>query len=242
MGTFSAFLAKMTPHSSKLINKLGEIDYLEDIIHNAVSDMTEAAFDVGVATGGSSTTIVDTGKVWATNLWQDSWFSVTIAGKEYQGKVTSNTADTLTIPDITPAVVAVGCPYKLFQVVAASNIKMVNSAVQTADDWTVLFRNIVKKAQSLTQANVTCVAANTEYSYALPANCKEFSIRVRDGLPDNSLSISTVTGAVPPGTGLNITKITNDNVLSVDAVELLSTTLYFSNTLAGAVVEIIACS
>jgi hypothetical protein len=140
MGTFSAFLAKMTPHSSKLINKLGEIDYLEDIIHNAVSDMTEAAFDIGVATGGSSTTIVDTGKVWDVNLWQDSWFSVTIAGKEYQGKVTSNTADTITIPTIAPAVVVAGCAYKLFQTIAASNIKMINSTVLTSDDWTLRFQ------------------------------------------------------------------------------------------------------
>lgn len=72
----------------------------------------EMVIDLGIATGGSTTTIVDTGKVWTVNMWGDATYEVTIGGVEYLGIVTSNTADTITIPAIAVAVTA-GCKYEL---------------------------------------------------------------------------------------------------------------------------------
>lgn len=272
MGTFSAWLAKFTPQPTKTINKLGEFDYWEDIIHNAVSDMTEAAFDIGVATGGSSTTIVDTGKVWATDLWADSWFSVTIAGKEYQGKVTSNTADTITIPTIAPAVVVAGCAYKLYQVVAASNIKMVNSTVQTADDWTLRFKalndasvtglmkslgdigagdNVVTilgniltaigligiAATTPTIYNLSLVASDTEYSQALTANIKKFSVSIIDGLPGDNFRLAYVTGKVATPTAPYM-KFEQNMEYYQENIEPAALTLYLASSKAGVVAQI----
>lgn len=50
------------------------------------------------ATGGSTTTIVDSGETWATNEHADKPVYIIKNGYRYERTVTSNTADTLTIP------------------------------------------------------------------------------------------------------------------------------------------------
>jgi hypothetical protein len=44
--------------------------------------------------------------------------------------------------------------------------------------------------------NVTLTSADTEYSQALPAGCKRFSVSIRDGVGTNNFRIAFVTGKV----------------------------------------------
>ena len=60
----------------------------------------------GIATGGSSTTIVDDTKDFTPNMLTDSWVKMLVSDKEYVREVSSNGANTITIPIIEPAVAA----------------------------------------------------------------------------------------------------------------------------------------
>jgi len=51
----------------------------------------------GYATGGSQTTLVDSGKGWAVNVWQSSLIQITVGGVLYSRIVASNTSDTITL-------------------------------------------------------------------------------------------------------------------------------------------------
>lgn len=57
----------------------------------------------GTATGGTATTIVETGAGWAINQFQDMFAEVTLGGVRNLRKVVSNTADTLTVVTLTGA-------------------------------------------------------------------------------------------------------------------------------------------
>jgi len=60
-------------------------------------------FDGGTATGGSKTTIVDTGKDWETNMFAGNVAKITVGTKDYYRTVASNTANTLTIATLPGA-------------------------------------------------------------------------------------------------------------------------------------------
>ncbi len=83
----------------------------------------EASIDTGIATGGSNTTIVDTGKSWAVNMWAGATFEVVIGGIQYLGIIASNTANTVTIPALAGgAVVVAGSTYSLRRPVTLADI------------------------------------------------------------------------------------------------------------------------
>ncbi|GEM_PF-4195746 len=60
----------------------------------------------GRATGGTVTTLVDTSKNLSTDIVKDKLIKIVIDGVEYVRKITSNTADTITIPAIVTGVAA----------------------------------------------------------------------------------------------------------------------------------------
>src|SRR5204862_2197315 len=60
---------------------------------------TSGLYDSGTATGGSSTTIVDTTKAWTTNMWAN--FTARRLSDSYIGYITANTATTLTVVLVT---------------------------------------------------------------------------------------------------------------------------------------------
>ena len=73
------------------------IDYgrLKDLL----SRVTEVSVDSGTATGGSITTVVDSGKNWEINMWADAIVEVYVVADaiSYLRTIASNTATTLTI-------------------------------------------------------------------------------------------------------------------------------------------------
>jgi len=103
----------------RLVDESGDFVDLAAVLQAA----TEMAIDTGEATGGSNTTLVDTGKSWETNMWADSTFEVVIAGKSYLGVVISNTATTLTFAALAAsAAVVAGCAYGLKRPVTVATL------------------------------------------------------------------------------------------------------------------------
>ena len=68
--------------------------------------------DMGVATGGSPTTLQDNSKAWGSNIWPGSSLAMYIGGQKYSALISSNTSNTLTFP-VLPSGIMVnqGVPY-----------------------------------------------------------------------------------------------------------------------------------
>jgi len=96
----------------------------------------------------------------------------------------------------------------------------------------------VQRATTVAIYNVTMTLANTEYSQALPANCKKFLIHTRDG---TAFRIAFVTGKVATPTEPYFTIPANASY-NEDGIQPATLTIYFACVSAGKVVEIIAWS
>lgn len=68
--------------------------------------------DMGIATGGSPTSLRDTSKFWGVNIWPGSYLILEIGGQRYPVLIASNTSNTLTFPALPTGVqVEQGTPY-----------------------------------------------------------------------------------------------------------------------------------
>lgn len=95
-------------------------------------------------------------------------------------------------------------------------------------------------ASTITDENLTLTVADTEYSFAIPANCKSIEFWSRNGYP---LRYSlTATGRVATPTGDYLTLKSNCSYASPFTLNLSSKTIYFATDNAGDVVEILAWS
>ncbi|GEM_PF-6716429 len=65
-----------------------------------------------VATGGTTTTIIDTTKSFESDLYKGKIAKVTIDGVDYYCTITASLGNTLTFATIAKAVTA-GCPYEV---------------------------------------------------------------------------------------------------------------------------------
>lgn len=87
--------------------------------------------------------------------------------------------------------------------------------------------------------NVTMTTLNTEYSQALPANCKKFAMKVQLGTGSYKYRVAFVTGkvATPVAPYLQY----NDDVeYFEEGLNYATSTLYFASTTSGLVMQIIA--
>lgn len=109
-----------------------------------------------------------------------------------------------------------------------------NLATISADTASIL-GNMVKKAVTPVIYNVTCVAGGTEYSQALPANCKRYTIKARTSYAIQMAYVVTESGT-------NYITVPASSSKTEENLEAASTTLYFQSTQAGVVVEIEAWS
>lgn len=83
---------------------------------NADANLTtlDAATDnSGTATGGSTTTLVDSNKTWATNVKRGALLVVDVSGTEHTAFVTSHTANTLTFTPAAQSTVPAGARYRM---------------------------------------------------------------------------------------------------------------------------------
>lgn len=88
-------------------------DPVKGIIYQWFNGFADIAGDNGIATGGSTTTIVDSSKAWSTDQFKDAKVYISAGpGIGQTAVVSSNTATTLTFPAIGTAA-AVGSTYTL---------------------------------------------------------------------------------------------------------------------------------
>jgi hypothetical protein len=82
--------------------------------------------------------------------------------------------------------------------------------------------------------------ADTEYSQALPVNCKRFSISVRAGDSSKNYRVAYVTGKVAAPTAPYIQLPCDIEYVESGILFEAATTLYFACSEAGKVAQIIA--
>lgn len=134
-----------------------------DELKAALATAVEAAIDTGTATGGSNTTIVDTGKGWAVDMWIDATFEVEIGAIHYLGIVTGNTATTITFAALPGgAMVIAGCDYGLKRPVDIADISdragRLLGVVQSLTQWggtALTGRDISGDLQALIDDSIT---------------------------------------------------------------------------------------
>ena len=104
---------------------------IADPIVDALEKTAESGLDTGTATGGTTTTLVDTTKHWDTNVWKYGLVEITGGTGEGQiMEIDSNTSDTLTLSGTFTTVPDTTSTYKISMsptrkvVIAASNIKV----------------------------------------------------------------------------------------------------------------------
>ncbi|MBA7597928.1 hypothetical protein ES703_04936 [subsurface metagenome] len=284
-------------------------------LKTALVTAVEAAIDTGTATSGSNTTIVDTGKSWEDNMWEDATFEVEIGAIRYLGIVISNTATTVTFAALPGgAAVIAGCDYGLKRPVDIADIsdraarllgvvdsltkwggtaltgRDISADLQALTDITItgilksigdiagaesliarigaiadamvaagatgsvsaklrrlttdLDALLTELAKKLNKAatpviyNVAMTLADTEYSQALPANTKRFSIHLRDM---SEFRFAYETGKVATPTEPYET-IPVGHEKHEEMIEPASLTLYFASPAATKVAEIEAWS
>lgn len=126
----------------------------QDEIIDALKYSVEANVDTGTATGGSSTTLIDTNKYWADNIWDNALIEIDIDGTHYIKKVTSHTSDIITIPELPIGVEVVeGSKYWLKIPVEIQDIEKVGGIQQTGIDLGTAIPNLVQTSIS-TNANI----------------------------------------------------------------------------------------
>jgi len=107
-------------------------------------------------------------------------------------------------------------------------------------DGSAVIGKVDNNSLALTPAiyNVTMTNADTEYSQALPANCKKFNIKTLDG---SAFRLAYVTGKVATPTA-PYQSIDLGGSKSEDGLNLASQTLYFACSSAGKIAVIEAWS
>jgi len=118
---------------------------LKRVFEEVISRVTELSVATGDATGGSTTTLIDTSSVWEVNKWKDAVVEITdvSTGKHYYVTITSNTADTLTFPAIAVAVVA-GDHYEIRMTLRLADIEKWAGTTLTGRDISLDLANLTK--------------------------------------------------------------------------------------------------
>ncbi len=214
-------------------------DVLTRVLEEVLAKVTEFSVATGDATDGSTTTLEDTNVVWEVDKWKDAIVEITHAadGKHYFVTITSNTADTLTFPAIAVAVVA-DDHYEIRMTLRLADIDKWGGTAQTGLDVGTELPKKVNKATTPVIYNKTMTLADTEYSQALPANTKKYTIQTRDG---TAFRMAFVTGKVAAPTEPYFS-IGADGFHHEDLIEPASLTLYFACDEAAKVAEILAWS
>jgi hypothetical protein len=97
------------------------------------------------------------------------------------------------------------------------------------------------KASTPTIYNVTLTTANTEYSQALPANTKAFTLSIMDGSGTDNYRVAYVTGKVATPTAPYL-KFTQDIQYYEDSLYSSSLTLYIASSVAGKIAQLVVWS
>lgn len=143
-------------------------------IQLALARWTEPAFNVGIATGGGSTTVEDTHKNWTVNKWAGGLIYVIKAdGKEYTRDITSNTATEITFAALPGGVnVVAGDIYAVRIIAAGATASQQRWGRDVEPTWIYAAEQVAPGAGTalVTQA---VTAAKSGYIYGFFISCQE---------------------------------------------------------------------
>ncbi len=110
-----------------------------------LSRVTEFSAATGDATGGSTTTLIDTSSVWEVGKWKDAIVEITHVadGKHYYPTITSNTADTLSFAALA-ITVAAGDHYEIRMTLRLADIDKWGGTDLTGRDISLDLANLTK--------------------------------------------------------------------------------------------------
>lgn len=214
---------------------------LEETLRTIIRTLVEVSVDTGVADDTSAVNhLDDAAKSWPVDAFVNLIVEITGGTGEGQiRKITSNTANSIvpvtnfgTAPDAT-STYRIGFFGKM-----ASDITAWGGTAQTGLDIGLELPKKVNKATTPVIYNVTMTNLDTEYSQALPANVKKYTIQTRDG---TAFRMAFEAGKVAAPTEPYFS-IETDGFHHEDSIEPASLTLYFACGSAGKVAEILAWS
>jgi hypothetical protein len=150
----------------------GTTTTLTALLSDIISRLTEFNNDSGILTNGSATTVVDTTRSWATDIWKGAKVEVIHGGIHYFADVTGNNATTLTFATVGVTLIA-GDTYQIKAAVDRIDLARINGTAITGNDWTTLFQQINQKGFNLGEfdkVTLTTPDAVTEvYTFELAA-------------------------------------------------------------------------
>jgi len=198
-----------------------------DELKTSLMAALEASIDAGTATGGSNTTIVDTDKSWAVNMWADATFEVVIAGVHYLGITTSNTANTITFPALAGgAIVVAGSEYSLKRPVTLADISdraaRLLGIVQSLTQWggTVLTGRDISLDLANLDVALSTIAAEATLAKLIP-------------VAKADLFNTALPAAEAPWLGADITPTNSPSYLRIYACVSVTGILRVARTIGG---------
>ena len=215
----------------------------EEVLKRILRAAVETSVDTGIADATSTVNFLDdSSKSWPPSPGGFENLIVEITegtGKEQFAKIASNTATRLTFVNPMPVAPDATSKYRIgFFGKMASDITAWGGTDQTGLDIGLELPKKVNKATTPVIYNVTMTLADTEYSQALPANTKKYTIQTRDG---TAFRMAFVTGKVAAPTEPYLS-IGTDGFHHEDLIEPASLTLFFGCGEAAKVAEILAWS
>ena len=137
------YYAEMLPWTEQIRLSDDSTTTLTALLSDIMSRLTEFNNDSGTLSGGSATTVVDSTRVWATNLWLGGKVEVihVADGKHYFADITGNNATTLTFATVG-VTLAAGDTYQIKAAVDRIDLARINGSALTGADWTLIFQAI----------------------------------------------------------------------------------------------------
>jgi hypothetical protein len=187
--------------------------------HNVTVDNSTGASAVNIQDGGNTITV--DGTVAATTVKPDG----------------TNTMPSLDTVDRAGF-------FKITDGVDIATIKVASGATAPSD-YVLVIQPIDKNGNVIGQAtatiseyNITLTLVDTEYSQALPTNCKGFEFQCRTNA-DIRYAFTTGKVAIPTAPWFTLNA---GNAFSKDSLDLASKTIYFAGDAGGEIVELICWS
>lgn len=195
-------------------------------------DTAVGALIESVATGGSTTTLVDTLYSWVTDRLISSWIVITCAasGISYPRQITSNILNTYTFGAIDETVVA-GDKYSILTTISSYDLLRVGGVSQTGADLTPAALGALQSATDVEAGDVV-VLADTQGFYLLPTNTKSFSLTMIDGSDADVYYTSFTTGHVAPRSTEGDLHY-GGHKFSCDDLDFTGKTIFFATTKTG---------
>jgi hypothetical protein len=212
-------IQQLPPGTGRLLKEDGTIVNIANLIETLSAKDFTSSLDSGTATSGTTVTLVDTTKSWATNILAGAILAYTHAGVKYAVTVVSNTATTITWTGAAAFAPGAGDAYVISAGASSSG----------GSGGTVAISQTTPGTTNGVQVNAALPAGTNniggvDIASAIPAGTNLMGKVGIDQATANANEVVTKTGSVVAATlAAEITKVigtVNDKVADGDSVTL----------------------